>query len=190
MHSKSLVSRLSRVRLGTCTSVALVAVALSACGAESQATDTATEATQRNRVALGTMTYRVVRFRELNPEIAADRALLRSADIPDDRGLFAAFIEVCNHGDRPATPTDAIFLEDAFGEDSYPALRDGLDGSLAYAPVEIAPGDCLPAPDTVAERTFDGLAVVFAAPFEITQERPAILELRAGDDVARMELDL
>jgi hypothetical protein len=46
----------------------------------------------------------------------------------------------------------------------------------------------------VADRTFDGAALVFDVPFDvITQERPLILEIREraeGGEVARIELDL
>jgi hypothetical protein len=49
-----------------------------------------------------------------------------------------------------------------------------------------------PAPDSAADRTFDGAALVFEVPFESTAERPMVLEIAGptGSGAARIQLDL
>jgi hypothetical protein len=51
----------------------------------------------------------------------------------------------------------------------------------------------VPATGSAADRTFDGAALVFDVPYDSTQERPLILEIRErseGGERARIVLDL
>jgi hypothetical protein len=165
--------------------------ALTACGGERDF-EPAIEAQEGNQVRLGSVSYRVVIFRELNPRVAPDRSLVESYEPAEDHGLYAAFLEACNRGDEPVMPTSEFRLEDAFGT-AYQPVQDGLDTDLTYTTRRLGPGDCVPARTSVADRTFGGSALVFDVPFDITQERPLILEIREtadGGDVARIELDL
>lgn len=150
---------------------------------------TAVEAQEGNTARLDDMAYRVVLFRELNPDTIGDRALLRNASAGDGRSFCDAFLQVCNWGETSVTPTTEIALEDAFG-DAYRAVTERLEESLTYTPRSLAPQECLPAPDSLADRTFDGEAVVFEVPTRITQERPLMLEIRDGGERARVVLDL
>jgi hypothetical protein len=164
---------------------------LAACGDDVERRP-AVEAREGNEALVGDFSYRVVLFRELNPDAVADRSLIQSVDTDARHGLYAAFVEVCNRGDEPQTPAARIVLEDAFGE-AWEPVRDGIDPALAYRPRELAPGDCVPTESSVAERSFDGAAVVFKVPYEATQKRPLILDIRqtAGNgEAARLVLDL
>jgi hypothetical protein len=135
--------------------------------------------------------YRVATFRELNPQIVADRALVESIEPRPAHALFATFLQACNSAERPRRSTSAIRLEDAFGK-SYSPLDTGLDSSLAYAPRRLLPGECQPADDSVAEQSFGAAALVFELPYEATQNRPLVLRIAGpdGDEMARIVLDL
>jgi hypothetical protein len=121
-----------------------------------------------------------------------DRSLLNAVRPADGHGLYAAFVEVCNHGERIAQATDRILLEDAFGK-SYAPIDRGLESSLTYDPVQLDSGECLPSDGSLAEDAFSGAAVVFEVPYEVTRNRPLVLQITgAGDnaDRARVVLDL
>jgi hypothetical protein len=84
-----------------------------------------------------------------------------------------------------------VVLEDALGQTFRP-LPARVPDRLGYSRTELAPGECLPDPDSSAEQTFDGAAVVFEVPIESTRERPMILEIRGRGlrPHARVQLDL
>ena len=163
---------------------------LAACGGEETERAPAVEAQEGNTAQLGGIAYRVVLFRQLNPETRGDDALIEDVSVGEGRGLFAAFIEACNWSGEQARPTDDLVLEDAFGA-AYEPVVDGLNQALTYTPRSLEANECAPAAGTAADRTFDGGgAVVFEAPLDITQERPLILEIRDGADEVRIVLDL
>lgn len=165
----------------------LAALVLAACGDDG---DTAIDAQEGNQVRLGPVAYRVVSFRELNAATEADRSLVRSAAPAPRHGLFAAFIVACNRSEGPVTPSAAFRLQDAFST-NYAPLQDGLDRSLLYTQKRLEPGECTPQDGSVADRTFDGTALVFELPYDITQDRPLVLVVRTPDHgSARIQLDL
>jgi hypothetical protein len=167
----------------------LCACLLVACGDEETQRAPAVEAQEGNTAQLGGIGYRVVLFRQLNPETAGDQALVEDVRAGEGRGLFAAFVEACNWSDNRATPTGDIVLEDAFGA-TFEPIAEGLEDALTYQPRSLEPEECVPARGNTADRTFDGGAVVFDAPLDITQERPLVLEIRDGGDELRIVLDL
>ena len=169
--------------------VILLACLVVACGDEPA--DTAVEAREENVVRLGDLAYRAVLFRQLNPRVAPDGSLVETAAVEADKGLYAAFMHVCNQSDEPKQATGQIVLEDAFGQVFRP-LRSGVDQELTYQARTLAPGACIPARDSPASETFNGAALVFEVPFDAVDERPMVLEIRPrGDgDPARIQLDL
>lgn len=176
------------LRTGRCAAAltaALISLTGVACGGGEGVTNAAVEATEANVVRAGGVSYRVVRFRELNPASVGDRALLGTLRPASGHALFAAFIEACNRGGARTMPTAAIHIEDAFGK-AYDPVDPPVDADLAYAPRPLGPGDCLPAVGTIAERSFGGAAVVFDLPLEVMRNRPLVLQI--GD--ARVVLDL
>ena len=179
------------MRLALLMTVLLAAGALAACGEDTERRP-AVEAREGNEALVGEFSYRVILFRELNPETVGDRSLVKAVSTDADHGLYAAFVEVCNRGREPQAPSARIVLEDAFGE-AWKPLREGVERSLAYRPRKLAPDACIPATGSVAARTFDGAAVVFEVPYSATQERPLILDIREtedGGEGARIVLDL
>jgi hypothetical protein len=167
-----------------------IAFTIAACGGDAERAP-AVEAQEGNEVTVAGVDYRVVLFRELNPQLVADRSLVKSIEPGPGHGLYAVLLEACNHGEESRRATDAIRLEDAFGT-AYQPLDKGLDSSLTYTAASLAPGECLPADDSVAKRTFGGTAVVFELPYDITQNRPLVLRIAGpdGEDKARVVLDL
>lgn len=176
--------------LAIAAATALLGLTSTACGNETER-EPAIEAQEGNEFALGQIVYRVVLFRELNPEVTGDQALVEGVHRGADELLFAAFVRACNRGDDASTPTGAIELQKAFGT-GYKPVEEGAEPAFAYKPRELGPGDCIPERGSVAERSFDGAALVFAVPSDITSNRPLILEVRetTGDKAARVELDL
>lgn len=172
-----------RALLCLCAALALAA----GCGGEASE-DTAVEATEANTVELGGLRYRVPLFRELNPNVQPDRALYDGPPPAEGHGLYAAFLQVCNPGATTIEPTGRVALEDAFGQRFRPL--PATDPDLGYRPEPLAARACLPARGTVAARTFDGAAVVFELPFDAVRERPLVLELVAGSERRRIQLDV
>lgn len=168
----------------------VVAAAIGACGDEGGA-ENAVEAREENVVRIDGLAYRAVLFRELNPHIPPDQSLVEGTPSGPDRGLYAAFIRVCNESEEQQTPTGQIVLEDAFGQVFRP-LAEGVTKQLAYQPRPLAPGECVPAADTPASRTFDGAPLVYEVPYEAVQRRPMVLEIRPRGDrePVRIVLDL
>jgi len=133
-----------------------------------------------------------VKFRQLNPRIAPDRALFEGR-LGGRVGLFAAFLIACNEGGEPRTPTSTIQLEDAFGE-SYPQVAQLDDNPLLYSPEPLEPGRCVPVRDGTADRALSGAAVLFKVPVGALSNRPFVLEFRGREggktEVERIKLDL
>ena len=158
-----------------------------ACGGQEVERNAAVDARAGNEAVVGGVAYRVVLFRQLNPR-AADDVLVESVETDAQHGLFAAFLYACNRTDEPLEPTSEIVLEDAFG-DTYEPLSQGLERSLAYTPKRLEPDECIPGNGS-GDGVFDGAALVFELPYDITQERPLILEIRQAGESARLTLDL
>jgi hypothetical protein len=124
--------------------------------------------------------------------VEADRSLVRAVTPAPGHGLYAAFLQACNVGDDPIAASASFRLRDAFGTDYVP-VRDGLDPALSFTLGHIGSSGCSPREGSAAERTFDGAALVFDLPYDITQNRPLLLEIRAaGTETgsARIELDV
>ena len=161
------------------------ALLVAACG-EGQGAAEAVEAREQNTVELDGLEYRVPVFRQLNPRIVPDRSFYDGPRPPDGTGVYAAFLQVCNHEGPPATPSGRIVLEDAFGERFRPVDQPGNE--LAYAPKELRASECLP--QAGAPIAAEGAPLVFLVPFADTRERPMVLVIEGTHGDARVELDL
>lgn len=172
-----------------------VAMVLALAGCAEEKADNAVEATEQNTVALAGVDYRIVRFRQLNPRIPPDRAVVAGLPAPaEGQAYYAAFLTACNRADTTRTTTARIHLEDAFGQRFAPVARSE-ESVFAYRARPLQPGTCLPVEDSPADRTVDGAALVFDVPVEAARERPMILELArrpggTGRAAARVQLDL
>ena len=170
----------------------LVTFVAGGCGGSKASSDKVIEAKEGSDVRLGQLAYRVVMFRELDPAVAAHRALAHSVVPAPRHGLYAVFIRACNRGDEPVAPSAAFRIENASGA-HYAPLRDGLNRSLRFRPERLEASSCLPREGTLAERAFDGGALIFELPTDITRDRPLVLEIRPlarSGELARIELDV
>jgi hypothetical protein len=165
----------------------LLSVLVAACG-ESERVDVV-EATEANEVVLDGVSYRVQIFRQLNPY--EEPNVYRGPPAPADSALYAAFICACAVGGEPARATEAIHLENAFGQ-RFAALEPEPGTRVAYRPRRLQAGQCIPPPDSLAARTFSGSPLIFRVPLEAAAERPMVLEIRDidADEKARIVLDL
>src|SRR5690349_1381971 len=66
----------------------LAAIALAACGETRR--PSSSPLTEQNSVRLGGIDYRVIRFRELNPHLAPDRAIVTAPHERAGRAYYAA----------------------------------------------------------------------------------------------------
>ncbi|MGI8781827.1 MAG: hypothetical protein ACR2L8_16950 [Solirubrobacteraceae bacterium] len=169
----------------------IVAVALLAGCGEEETGDNAVEAQEQNTVELGGVRYRVILFRQLNVRGAPDDALWEGQPSESGKGLYVVLVRACAAAGEPARMSERIHLEDAFGQRFEPRPADTAD-KFEYSAVRLEPSECRPVPGSAADRTFDGVALVFDVPFESTAERPMILEIGdpTGSGAARIQLDL
>jgi hypothetical protein len=173
-------------RLVSAVLLSLLAAGLVGCG--EKPADNAVEATEANMVTIDGLRYRVVLFRQLNPRVAPDDALYAGPPAAPRSGIYAAFLRVCNESAEARTTTGDVHLEDAFGERFAPQPARVPD-RFGYRPARLEPGECLPGPDSAAEQSFDGAALVFEVPFESARERPLVLEI-GENERKRIQLDV
>jgi len=136
-------------------------------------------------VVVGGLHYDPLLARRLNPNIAPDKAMLSGRKPPEGKIWFGVFLRVCNRGERERTSSDRLALVGAFGARARPSVVLARDNLFAYRPRSLGPGECLPRPGSVAERT-DGALVLFAVEREFLQELPIALEV----DDKRVILDV
>jgi len=139
---------------------------------------------QGEPVVVGGLHYDPRLARRLNPNIAPDKAMLSGRRPPAGKVWFGAFLRVCNRGERERMSSDRLALVDAFGARARPSDALARDNLFAYRPMSLKPGECLPRPGSVAERT-NGALVLFAVKPELLQDRPVALEV----DDERVVLD-
>ena len=173
--------------LGSVAAAVIATALLIGCGETEAPADNSVEAREQNTVELGGVRYQVVSFRELNVNTEPDDALWEGPPPREGRGLYAVVVRACAAGDRTVTTTSPLALEDAFGERFRPRRAQTSD-TFESRPVELAPAECSPQPNSAADRTWDGRVLVFDVPFGSTAERPMVLDIAGGR--ARVQLDL
>jgi hypothetical protein len=182
-------------RLVTLLLVALVALALGACGnKEERVLHGSTEGIY---IDVGDLKYQVQISRVLNPNDREDRAYL--VDLPADQKLgadenwFAVFMRVENNSDKAAPATDAYSIKDTQGN-VYKPVSMGPKNVFAYRPAVLQPEDILPLPSTAAaESTIQGSMVLFKIPVANFQNRPLELQIPApdgGGETGTVDLDV
>ena len=142
-------------------------------------------------VVVGDIRYRPIIARQLNPRIPPDAETVGGRR-PDGRELFfGVVVEACNTAERPVRTTDRIELVSAFGAEEAP-VDLARDNPFAYRPQTIEPSECVPQPDSVAERTLGGKLLLFEIPRERLEERPVVLRITSADGLERatVQLDL
>jgi hypothetical protein len=139
---------------------------------------------------VGGIAYEVVNARQLNPAIAPDGDLVATRPARPGAGerlLFGVFVRACNEGDQQRRSSADVRLLTVFGDAVAPSGAAEERFALRAAP--IPPGRCLPAEGSAAERTVDGALASFDVPRRFLQDRPLLLEVRAGSERGLVELD-
>jgi len=158
-------------------------------GAPGTGTDPGEVADIGETIEVGGLAYAPQTSRQLNPAIEPDSAFLPERRPAEGHVWFGVALRVCNAGDRPARASDDLALVDAFGQEVAPVALPASE-DVAYVPRTVEPGACLPADGSVAARVLDGALVLFDAPLELLEDRPVALEVRDGDERARVALDV
>ncbi|MDQ3644123.1 MAG: hypothetical protein M3356_01265 [Actinomycetota bacterium] len=139
--------------------------------------------------------YTVFITRELNLAITPDQAYYDGPPAGKDSALFGVFMTACNPEDagRALPATTDFVVEDNQGNEFEPVVLQE-DNSFAYQPRELAPGDCIPEPGSVAEQgPTSASMLLFEFPLTNTENRPLELHISgpAGSGQSKtVELDL
>jgi hypothetical protein len=169
--------------------VALAALSgLAACGADKSEQGVKEPASEGLALNLEGLKYNVFLTRQLNARIQEDRAYIKE-DAPPGSSLYGVFIQVCNHGKTPKTPTDTFVVKDNQGNRFAPKeMSPGND--FAYVPHEILPHECIPEAGSVAQLgPTAGAMLLFQFPLQNTENRPLELEIE-GTGGGKLTYDL
>jgi len=152
------------------------------------------EVVEGEPIELGEVEYNVQITRFLNPSDPEDGEYLEGQQVPPPKpadSYLAVFIDVENKGDEEATLPAAADLHvvDTTGE-NYPPLTPTNVFMLDLGG-KIGAGEELPEPDTAAASgATEGLIILFLVPAGIGANRPLELEIGAGGEEAKIELDI
>ena len=132
--------------------------------------------TEAQTLTAGGLRYRTIIFRQLNPLDETDARLVDLSPAGEGRLWFGAFITVCNVGDEARRAPEGFAVVDAFGQ-AYPAVDVRQPSAFLYEPAVLDPDECLPLPDTSADRAGEGALLVFRLPVAALSDRPLFLRL-------------
>lgn len=175
--------------------VALLAVALSACGnKESVVHHAATEGTYLD---VGPMKYQVQISRLLNPTDREDREYLlglpAGQKLGPDEQWFAVFMRVENQSDKVQPAADRYSIKDTQGTVFRPIALPRTN-VFAYQPDKVGPHDILPLSSTAAAQgTIQGTMLLFKIPVKNFENRPLALEIQNSavpNTTASVDLDV
>jgi hypothetical protein len=152
------------------------------------------EVVEGEPIELGEVSYNVQITRFLNPSDPEDGQYLQGQQIPPPKpedSYLAVFIETENEGDTDATlPAEADLDVVDTTEATYPPLAPTNVFMLDLGG-KIGSGEELPAPDTAAASgATEGLIILFLVPANIGANRPLELEIAAGGEEGKIELDI
>lgn len=185
-------TRLKRTLAG-CLVLAALGGALAGCGDDTPGIEE--PAREGLTIDVGGIEYTVFITRELNLQITPDKAYFPGPPAEPGNALFGVFLTACNpeDADRPLVATSDFEVEDNQGTKFEPvALPE--DNQFSYQPVELAPGDCIPADGSVAAQgPTAGSMLLFNFPLANTENRPLELTITppaGGGEPKVVELDL
>jgi hypothetical protein len=166
--------------------VAVLALAVSACGYENESKDVV----EGEVVKLGDLKYQVIFSRFLNPNDNEDAAYLVGQAHPQDGShYFGVFLEVQNKSEETQTLADSFSIEDADHE-----TYDAIPSESLYAfPVggKVESQEPIPALDSTPQQgPIEGSLVLFEIPETASQNRPLVLSIPGPDGPAEITLDL
>jgi hypothetical protein len=167
--------------------LAVLAVAVSACGYSSDATDVV----EGEPVKLGELEYNVTFSRYLNPADTEDSAYLVGQPAPPEGSTyFGVFFEVQNESDQPQTLPSTLTITDA-DHKTYDLVPSE---SLYALPLggEVESHEQVPVLDSTAQLgPIEGSLALFLLPSEASDNRPLTLHIPATDgEKGSVTLDL
>jgi hypothetical protein len=174
--------------------VALTLLAVLAVGAGCGEEEHKSEVPEGEPVELGEVAYNVQITRFLNASDPEDREYLQGQQVPppnSEDSYLAVFIEVENKGDEDATlPTEADLHVVDTTEQKFAPLAPTNNFMLELG-ARVGAGEELPQPDTAAASgSTQGLIILFLVPADIGENRPLELDIGAGGEEGRIELDI
>ncbi|MEP6954784.1 MAG: hypothetical protein ABI950_12055 [Solirubrobacteraceae bacterium] len=175
--------------------IAVLAVALSACGTKEEKTLHA--ATEGTYLDLGPMKYQVQISRLLNPADREDReyfsGLPAGQKLAPDEQWFAVFVRVQNESGKPQPAADQYAIKDTQGTVFRP-ITLGKDNLYAYRGGVVGPHQLIPVPNTTAaQSTIQGSLLLFKIPVKNFENRPLELQIDNSsipDTTASVDLDV
>ncbi len=124
--------------------------------------------------------YNVFLTRQLNLEDTEDSGYTDLDAAPPGKTYYASFFQVCNTSEEVHTAAGEMEVEDSQGNVFEPV--DISSSQFAYAPVELQPGDCIPAKGSLTDMApAGGALVVFELPIEVTENRPLDLTITSSE---------
>lgn len=147
-------------------------------------------------LSLGELKYQVQVSRQLNPEDAQDRSLLRGVPAQEqkleaDEVWFGVFLRVENESAEPLVPSAEIDIEDT-QERVFEPLELEQENVFAYRPEQPIPaGEVAPLRDTPAFDTPNqGSLVLFKLPRTALDNRPLELTIESSTTAQTGIIDL
>ena len=172
-----------------CAVAALAGGALTGCGKRELKTGR-----EGQGIKVGGVTYNVYITRQLNPHDAEDSAY--TAGIRADQPgyyYYGVFLTACNENDKKnfrLTPTTDLTIRDTQGDKFLP-LPLPRTNVFAYRVKPLARKSCLPPAGSIAAvGPTAGALLIFKVPVIAVENRPLELEIRAGGQSHRVELDI
>lgn len=127
--------------------------------------------------------YNIFLTRQLNLADSEDSGYTTLDPPEPGQTYYASFFQVCNteEADGPThMAASEMEVEDSQGNVFEPL--DISDSQFAYAPVELAPGDCIPEKGSLTDMgPAGGALVVFELPVETTENRPLDLTITSPE---------
>jgi len=164
----------------------VVAVAISACGYESDSKDVV----EGEPVELGELKYNVTFSRYLNPNDSEDEAyLVGQEEAPKGESYFGVFFEVQNESDEPQVLPSTLTITDA-DDQEYEVLESESIFALPFDG-EVEAEEQIPRLDTAAQQgPIEGSVAIFLLPEEASENRPLTLHIEGAGEKAEVTLDL
>ncbi|MBA2630694.1 MAG: hypothetical protein H0U84_06700 [Thermoleophilaceae bacterium] len=174
--------------VAACALALAFVVTLASCGEEPGVEEPAREGLA---LELGDLEYNVFITRQLNPDVAPDKAYYTGPDVPKGETLYGVFLQVCNKTEGRHESTDNFVVKDNQHEEFEPEeLPEG--NPFAYHPRTLGPEECIPEAGSVAQLgPTEATMLLFRLPVEVTENRPLELEIvDATGESLTYELDL
>ena len=176
--------------------VALVALALGACG--DKTAKTLHGDTEGSYIDVGPMKYQVQISRWLNPTDPQDFEFFRglppgmTTALPADEIWFGVFLRVENPTDSPQPMADRFEIEDTQGTKYEPVELDQKTNPLVYRPGFNLPAvSVFPIRDTLGDQSFaQGGELLFRLKTDANQNRPLVLHISDTQGSFQGEVDL